>query len=126
MNSSKLKIVLFAFCLGLSALIIGCTEKTAQDKVKTPEGGATPVDSLVIELAGADSVSVFDLLKQQHEIEFKSSLMGNLVTMIDSVVVGSGYYWFYSVNDSMGNMACEQYITSDGDIVHWYFRKVGQ
>ena len=83
-------------------------------------------DSILIELAGVDSQTVFDLLRNSHQVEFKSSVMGVFVTAIDSIENGDGAYWMCSVNDSMPQIACDKYITKDGDVVKWCFRKTRQ
>lgn len=82
------------------------------------------VDSLVIELEGIDSMTVFDLLRAEHQVEHRSSMAGSFVTAIDSVESGSDYFWIYSVNDSMPSVACDKLVTSDGDRVKWHFRRM--
>ncbi len=85
-----------------------------------------PVDSVTIELAGIDSTSVFELLQVSHRVEYRNSAMGVFVTSIDAVEGGSSYYWVYSVNDSMGQIAADDYVTAEGDRVKWHFRKSSQ
>jgi hypothetical protein len=80
-------------------------------------------DSLVIELPGADSQTVFDLLRRNYQVEYKSSVLGVFVTAIDSIENSSGVYWVYSVNDSLPKVASDKYITKDGDMIKWHFRK---
>jgi len=103
-------------------LLIACSsdrEKPAADKAAVAE----VKDSLVIELEGVDSVSVFDLLKEKHAVDYKSSLQGVFVTAIDSVSGGDGYFWVYAVNDTPAQTACDKYITKNGDRIKWLFRK---
>ena len=80
-------------------------------------------DSVVIALAGEDSVSVLELLQRDHEVAFKSSVMGKFVTAVDSLESGSSVFWVYTVNDSSPAVACDRFLTSNGDTVRWHFRK---
>lgn len=82
------------------------------------------VDSLVIDLVGVDSLTVFDLLRTTHQVEYRSSMAGPFVTAIDSVESGTDYFWIYLVNDSMPSVACDKLVTSDGDRVKWHFRRM--
>ena len=82
-------------------------------------------DSLLIELSGMDSFSVLDILRENHDVEFTSSAMGAFIKAIDSIENGDGYFWLYSVNDSMAQVACDRYLTDSQDVIKWYFRKVG-
>jgi hypothetical protein len=84
---------------------------------------SVPYDSVVIELIGIDSQTVFDLLKSSHQVEYKSSALGVFVTAIDSIENSSGICWVYSVNDSLPKVASDKYITKNGDVVKWHFRK---
>jgi len=81
---------------------------------------------MTIELLGADSVSVFDLLVAEHDVDYLSSGTGVFVKAIDSVANNTGYYWLYSVNDSMAQAAADKYLTSDGDRVVWHYRRAGK
>jgi len=98
------------------------TGDTAQTDQTAPVEEFT--DSLAIELAGADSLSVFEILRGNHEVDYKSSLQGVFVTAIDSVAGGGGYLWIYEVNDSTATVACDKYMTRNGDKIMWYFRKM--
>jgi hypothetical protein len=85
-----------------------------------------PRDSLVIELAGVDSTSVLDLLERAHEVEVRGTVTGTFVTAIDSVPARDGYFWVYSVNDSMAAVACDEYVTTAGDRVKWHYRNMAR
>ncbi|MCP4686083.1 MAG: DUF4430 domain-containing protein [bacterium] len=52
--------------------------------------------------------------------------MGAFVKAIDSVENAGGYFWLYSVNDSAGKVAADKYLTSDGDVVEWHYRSIGE
>ena len=113
-----------------SALLSGCIErrepsyaKAAADLDSSDEGSR---DSLVIELTGEDSVTVFDLLRSQHTVDVQASAQGVFVKAIDSIANGERTYWLYSVNDSMGQVSCDKYVTKSGDRIKWYYRKLGE
>jgi hypothetical protein len=107
---------------GMVLLMICCNSE--QEKSATVKNaGLDTKDSLVIELEGVDSVTVFDLLKEKHRVEYKSSLQGVFVTAIDSVKGGDGYFWVYTVNGNPAQTACDRYITKNGDKIEWLFRK---
>jgi len=72
---------------------------------------------------GVDGKSVFEITKEQHEVEYIESAVGMFVQAIDSVEIGTDYGWLYSVNDSMGQVASDKYITDDSDIIKWHYRK---
>ena len=110
------------FSLGLAAFVIalvGCGGSSDHQKDASKPDSR---DSVVVTLTGRDSVSVFDLLKARHHVDYMSSAMGVFVSGIDSVVNGNGHYWVYSVNDTMGSVASNKYVTHDSDRVVWHFR----
>ena len=79
-------------------------------------------DSLVIELVGRDSVSVFDLLTAEHKVDHYATAMGAFVRAIDSVENSSAACWIYTVNDTMVDVASDCYVTVDSDLVKWHYR----
>ncbi len=115
--------------VGLLLTLAGCgqqAEDQSQQKSSSVEDipRGTYVDSVVIELAGIDSQTVFDLLKDGHEVAYKSSAMGVFVTAIDSIENSASAYWIYSVNDSVPQVACDKYVTKSGDVVKWHFQEM--
>ncbi|MBI5266078.1 MAG: DUF4430 domain-containing protein [candidate division Zixibacteria bacterium] len=110
---------------------VGCSgraDKAKQDAPGSADTAQTPAsrDSIVIELAGKDSVSVFDLLRESYAVCYQSTVGGVFVKQIDSAKSGTSVFWIYSVNDSMPNVAADRFITHTGDRVKWYFRKMGK
>jgi len=95
----------------------------AQSNTEQKTAVSADRDSVVIELSGADSLTVLDLLLAGHQVAYKSTAAGVFVTAIDSIKNGGGAYWIYSVNDSLPQVACDRYVTKDGDMVKWHFRK---
>ena len=109
--------------LGL-LLIVGCgeAEKEAETVIEeVVESG--PIDSLAITLIGVEGKSVYEITKEQQEVESVESAVGMFVHAIDSIEIGSEYGWMYSVNDSMAQVASDKYITNDSDIIKWHYRK---
>lgn len=112
------------------ALFTGCAES---EKSNLPEQTETTAktefeytDSLIIELAGRDSLTVLDLLEQIHQVEKVNTALGVFVKGIDSLESSSTLFWVYSVNDSMPEIAADKYQTKDGDQVRWHYRKMGK
>lgn len=110
---------------------MGCSSRSDKAKQAAPspaDTAQTPAsrDSIVIELAGKDSVSVFDLLRESHAVCYQSTVGGVFVKQIDSAKSGTSVFWIYSVNDTMPNVAADRCITHAGDRVKWYFRKMGK
>ena len=112
----------FGLFISFILLLAGCGQRQEQSSADIDTAAAVK-NSLVIELEGVDSVSVFDLLKEEHQVEYKSSLQGVFVMAIDSVNAGDGYFWIYAVNDIPAQTACDRYITKNGDKIKWFFRK---
>ncbi len=124
MIDSQSRIILIMLIYAL--VIVGCTadtDRTAQTKAETAEVSDQPHDSLVIELTGVDSMSVLDLLEAGYPIEKVESVAGTFVKAINSVENNSSFFWLYSVNDSMGQVASDKYITHDSDRVKWHYRQ---
>ena len=117
---------LFGILFIMVLLIIGgCSKKQeAEPKVDTTTDLAEDSfkDSLVLKMTSEDSISVFELLDQKHELDIKKTATGTFIIAIDSVKNSDGIFWVYSVNDKMGQMASDNYFTKPGDIIKWHFR----
>jgi PBP1b-binding outer membrane lipoprotein LpoB len=123
-QSLRLLGILFVIAL---LIISGCSKKQeAEPEVETtavePAGEESYKDSLIIEMASKDSISVYDLLGKNHELETKNTATGIFIIAIDSVKNSEGMFWVYSVNDEMGQIASDNFMTKPGDIVRWHFR----
>ncbi len=113
---------------GLAVMIISAISLSFCGNNKTDVGSGANInnsgkDSLVITLFGYDNLSVLELTKEKHLVEFVKSPMGAFVIGIDSVYSGGGYGWLFSVNDSFVQVAADAYITKDSDIIAWHYRK---
>ena len=111
-------------------LAVSCGKKedetdTAGDQEIKRAGLADPADSLILEMTGIDSLTVFDILVKEHEVKHMTSLKGAYVIRIDSISNQGGYYWLYSVNGAMGDVACDKHVTKDSDAIRWHYRMTG-
>ncbi|MDH3890843.1 MAG: DUF4430 domain-containing protein [candidate division Zixibacteria bacterium] len=111
-------------------LIVSCSQKEEDIEVTDNEPVkqidlADPSDSLIYEMVGVDSMTVLDVLLQQYDVKYMSSLQGAYVTRIDDVPNEGGYFWMYSVNGEMGAVACDKYTTKEGDRIRWHYRMAG-
>jgi len=116
------------YCIISAALLLAaCGGDQPDPETKATDTTASTTiefsDSLVIELAGVDSITVLDLLLSTHQVDYRTTMSGAFVTAIDSHENGGDYFWIYSVNDTKASVACDAYFTSDGDRVQWHFRK---
>jgi len=119
-NSSKRKFLLVTITLFFVAA--GCPNKGEKEKAAATDVSPDR-DSVVLVMLGTDSLTVLEILKQSHSVDFKSSSMGVFVRAIDSVEQSSAAYWLYSVNGEMPKTACDKYIVSAGDTIRWHLRK---
>lgn len=117
------------FPIAVSAIVmslLACAGENQTAQQADTDATAPRSDSLVIELDGIDSVTVLDLLLATHEVNHRPSVAGAFVTSIDLIENGSDWFWVYSVNDTMARVACDKYVTSNGDRVKWHFRRYGE
>lgn len=123
MNNSSRGKLLFLLIVSL-LLVSGCGKQSEGEKAASTE---EPVnrDSIVLEMVAEDSLTVFEILQENHTVDFKSSLMGIFVRAIDSLEHSSNAYWLYSVNGEMPKTACDKYVASAGDTIRWHLRKTG-
>lgn len=111
--------VIVTVCLFLS----GCKSDPAPaDQPAASKDSVSPRDSVVFDLAGQDSLSVFDLLQLDHQVDYRSTAMGVFVTAIDSISQCDHAYWVYSINDTMPKLAADRMLTRSGDRIRWHLR----
>lgn len=103
-------------------MILGCGAGSSGGRQASPDKAADK-DSLIIELTGVDGKSVFEITKENHHLEFIESPVGNFIEAIDSISINGDYSWNYSVNDSIGQVASDKFITKNGDRIKWHYRK---
>jgi len=118
-KSSSAILITVIFCL---LLVLSCGDKNNQTSKKTDKGN-NDTDSLVIELAGFDGKSVFDLTLEKYHVDFVESSMGIFIKAIDSIPSTRNFGWLFSVNDSFVPTASNDYITNDTDVIKWHYRK---
>lgn len=102
----------------------GCASQSQSDGKSTTnrDTAATSRDSVVVDLAGQDSLTVFDLLQLDHQVDYRATAMGVFVTAIDSVSQSDRAYWIYSINDTMPKIAADKMLTRAGDRIRWHLR----
>jgi len=111
-----------SFCLLLTILLFAsCGAKKEKD---SGSDAAAPKDSLTIRLTAEDSTTVFDLTVANGPVEYDKTAQGYFVASINSVDQFDGYFWVYSVNDTMGALASNMKKIGPGDEVVWYFRQI--
>lgn len=111
------------------AVLSTCSSKQQTDKQESDTAVQTsgkPEDSLVIELAGVDSLTVLELLQREHDVKYRNTAAGAFVTSIGSATSSAEYFWLFSVNDSFPTVACDRCVISGNDRVKWHFRRVGR
>lgn len=115
--------------IALASLLFACGEAEEKSSTEgTPAVGEHMAyrDSIVLNLDGVDSTTVLQLLQQDHSVHALSTAGGAFVEGIDEYGDNGEYFWIYTVNDTAPTVACDRYITSDGDKIKWHFRKVGK
>jgi hypothetical protein len=110
MPVGMLKFRLFLIASLLLGICLGC----ARDKEKDS-------DETVITLKAEPGKTVFDLLLLEHEVDYSESGMGVFIKSIDGKKNSGGRYWIYHVNGERGNIACNKFIVSEGDIIEWRY-----
>ncbi|UCC43766.1 MAG: DUF4430 domain-containing protein [Candidatus Zixiibacteriota bacterium] len=114
-HSSFLSVMLFGLTLGA---LITCGQG---DQTEELVGTERP-DSVVIEVAGMDSLTAFDVVARAYRVRYRWTTQGVFVRAIDSVENCDSHSWLYSVNDSFPSVAADKYMTSAGDRIKWHFR----
>jgi hypothetical protein len=78
------------------------------------------VQAIVLE--GEDGLTVFDLLRKSHEVEYSKAAMGVFIKSIDGIENKGGHYWAFSVNGKPGKSACNKVKTTGEDIIKWEYK----
>ena len=111
--------VLRAVLLGLPlAAVITCGQGDQTEEL----AGTEKPDSVVIEVAGMDSLTAFDVVARVYRVRYRWTSQGVFVRAIDSIENSDSHSWLYSVNDSFPSVAADEFMTSAGDRVKWHFR----
>jgi len=113
---------IFMSMLLLIPIMLCCSGKSGQGEKSGVDTTASP-DSLIVSLNGETGKSVFEITRANHEVDFLDSPAGVFVKAIDSLESGYYYGWIYSVNDTVGQIASDRFVTRGGDIIKWHFRK---
>ena len=78
--------------------------------------------NLKITLQGRNSATVFELLKESHEVEYKTYDTGVFVTAIDGIPNTASTYWTYLVNGKKVPVSADKATVSEGDKIEWIFK----
>lgn len=104
---------------------------TPPEKIKTGllvefEGGKTILYENIEVNTGESAYSL--LFKKMSEtgsvVTTKSYDFGLMVESIDGISASSTHFWSYSVNGVAGNIAADEYILKNGDIVKWKYTPI--
>jgi hypothetical protein len=97
----------------LSALLLGIVFCSKHEEVAP--------DHEPIIIKGVEGKSVFDLLLEHHEVDYKKSDMGVFINAIDGIENKGGHFWIYSVNGIRGKVSADKAIVSEGDTIEWRY-----
>jgi hypothetical protein len=97
------------FLIAVVSMLVGCASDSGREA------------ALIIPLPDTSAISVFDLLRSDHEVEYDSSSSGVFVKSIDSTPNTRSAYWLYFVNDTAATMASDKYMLRGGEKVEWRY-----
>lgn len=80
----------------------------------------------VISLIGEKGKNVLQLLQKDHQVEVSESEFGSFVLSINGMENSENAFWFYYVNDKMGDVAADKFKTKDSDKVEWRLESLDQ
>ena len=118
----KLFITLIALVMISLLTVSNCTKNETEQKTQD----FVVQDSLIIINYGVDSMNVLEILQQNHDVNTVSSGLGTFVKGIDNIENSSEAFWLYSVNDTIGDRASDNFITKSGDVIKWHYRLIKQ
>jgi hypothetical protein len=78
------------------------------------------IDAIILE--GRDGRTVFDILIEEHEVDYVESEMGVFIQAIDGIENKGGRFWMYSINGEPGKIACDRASVSEGDTIRWEYK----
>ena len=118
--------IVVSFALAAAALLSGCggKEQPEADPAGVFSGRVSAADSVAFEDISVDSTTVFELLSEHHEVDYKFYGRNIFVVAVDSIYQGNNHMWLYSVNSAMSRNACNLYRIGAGDTVRWFFRDI--
>lgn len=73
-------------------------------------------------MKGEEGKSVFAILLENHEVDYKESDMGVFINSIDGIKNQGGHFWVYSINGTPGKVAADKAIVSEGDKIEWRYK----
>ena len=111
-------------------LALSCSDGS---DVAPPEGGVEfsylqPTDSndsVLIQMIGVDTLTVFGLLQKALPEKHMSSVKGVFVTYIDETGGPDEYFWVFTINGEMISEASDHFTPETGDTIRWHYRQGG-
>ena len=92
-------------------LYISCSsENDSQTEIET------------ITYSGVDGKTVFELLAEQHDVDYTESDLGKFINAIDKIKNQGGKFWRYYINDKPGEVAADKATLTNGDKVEWRYK----
>jgi len=108
----------------------GCGSKTKNEaNLQSSKADRLPVtaierDGLFYKLVALDSTTVFDLTLKNYPVDYDKTANGYFVLAINHLCQEKDYYWVYSVNDTMGQVAANNRKIGPGDTIVWHYRLI--
>lgn len=73
-------------------------------------------------MKGEEGKSVFDILLEHHEVDYKESEMGVFINAIDGIKNEGGHFWIYLINGAPGKVSADKAEVSEGDTIEWRYK----
>ena len=99
-----------------SIMLSGCKKSTQ------PTATAAVQQVKDVTYSGQDGKTVYDILKETHNVDASTSSMGVLVKSIDGVSQTDKEFWLYDVNGTESNVGADQQMTKSTDVIHWQLK----
>ncbi len=113
----KIRIILIALSILVFPVFLAGCQNTANPTLQTSVAPSTEVT-----YSGVEGKTVYELLKDSHQVEADESSMGVLVKSIDGVSQTDKEFWLYDINGQQSNLGADKQATKDGDVVHWQLK----
>lgn len=116
MKNRKIVLLLIPL-IAAGILLTGCQKKSI------------PADSVIAQeqvkeltYQGQDGKSVYDVLKENHQVEADESDLGVMVKSIDGVSQTDSEFWLYDVNGEQSNLSADKQQTKSSDVINWQLK----
>lgn len=119
----------------LALFIMGCEVGTVGESLRQADPSQRTdselVDSELVEVddsqLAADAVTyscqlgqtAFEVLADNHDLQYDQTSFGKLVTSIDGLEAGDGQYWFYSIDGQPAQVGADSYHCQGEELIQW-------